>query len=242
MQRQRMLNTQDLPKLCFAETQSSYADYRIREQIEMMSQLVISLGFVILFGGVAPLIVPFCLVVFVIQFRVTAYLLMTTTKRPFPRRAFGIGAWTKVIMFIRSVGALFSAYLLAVYGAMFRGQQTITRLSGMFGFCIFVFVLWCLVDLFMPPTCPEAELLKERRAYVKNRLMEVCASTAHSKITAKQQSPRPLRHALSGLGPFPTEGALEATTSVRQSLRDALEQRWEKIPTFAEAEASREII
>merc|ERR1719276_408352 len=149
------LGGQRPPKLCYAETQASYTEFRIRQQIEMMLQLVISLGFVIMFGNVAPLIVPFCLAVFVVQLRVTAFLLVTTSKRPFPRRAFGIGAWQAVVVFLRGVGALFSAYLLAVYGAMFRGQELITRLSGMFGFCIFVFVLWLLVDLFCPSASPE---------------------------------------------------------------------------------------
>merc|ERR1719503_291145 len=221
--RKRELNTQELPQLCFAETQSSYAEFQIREQIEMMSQLVVSLGFVIMFGGVAPLIVPFCLVVFVVNLRVTAFLLMTASKRPFPRRAFGIGAWTKVIGVIRGIGALFSAYLLAVYGAMFRDQETITRLSGMFGFCIFVFVLWALVDLFVPSESPEAALLKKRRAYVRNRVMDVTAHANHAKDELRPDKD------------------MEASQQQRSSLRSAQLQRWEDIPTFAEAEALGEI-
>lgn len=251
--RQQELNTEERPKLCYAEIQSNYAEFRIREQIEMMSQLVVSLGFVIMFGSVAPLIVPFSLLVFVVNLRIEAFLLMTASKRPFPRRAYGIEAWTMVIRAIRGIGALFSAYLLAVYGAMFRGQETITRLSGMFAFCLFVLIIWALVDLVFPSTSPEADLLKERREYVKNRLMEKCAETAHNKhmaeADARRVSPRlsgartPTRH---GLSPrygdhFPTAKEVGASDHRRRSLRAAMLQRWEDIPTFAEAEATGEI-
>merc|ERR1719387_1525816 len=54
---------------CYAEEQGKYAKFGLREQISGMNQCVISLGFVILFGAIAPIMVPFSLAVFMVQLR-----------------------------------------------------------------------------------------------------------------------------------------------------------------------------
>lgn len=169
------------PKECFTEEQSNYSELDIRSQIQMILQPVISIGFVILFGGVAPVIVPFVLAVFVVQLRASAFLLVATTKRTLPRISQGIGAWGKVLAGLRGIGALFASYLLVVYGAMFKGQQVITRLTGMFGFVLFILILWEFVDQVVPTQSPEAKLLAKRRAHVKDRIFAVCAHVSRAR-------------------------------------------------------------
>merc|ERR1719326_703241 len=81
------------PPRSFAEEQSKYLPFRIREQIEAMLQLVIPLGYVLIFGAVAPITVPMCFAVFVVQLRASAHLLASTAKRTVPRRQVGVGHW-----------------------------------------------------------------------------------------------------------------------------------------------------
>merc|ERR1719487_1844023 len=64
----------EIPARGFVEEQAKYEPFRIREQIEAMVQLVIALGYVLIFGAVAPRIVPLCFCVFAVQFRATAYM------------------------------------------------------------------------------------------------------------------------------------------------------------------------
>lgn len=228
-------------KMCFTEAQEKFGEFRIHEQVQMMLQLVIALGFIILFGGVAPIIVPFVLAEFVVQLRATAFLLVTTTKRTFPRRAFGIGAWKRVMVGLRSAGAVFAGYLLVLYSEFFEGTPTISRVTGMFCFCLLVFVLWELVDVACPRTSSEADLLDRRRDRVKDRLFESCAQASHTKTESKF-APR-----VSGRGNMLQVSADcdTARDGSALSLKAGVGGRWADVPSFAEhtarvAERSKE--
>merc|ERR1719428_1576518 len=74
----------------FAEEQGKYSEFRMRQQIENMLQLVLALGYVLIFGAVVPLLVPLCLVEFIVQLRASAFLLTLTAKRAVPNQQTGI--------------------------------------------------------------------------------------------------------------------------------------------------------
>ncbi len=84
------VGTDAIPERTFIEEQGKFASYRMKDQITAMLQLVIPLGYVILFGGVAPIIVFYALAVFAVQLRATAFLLVTSSKRPVPRKSLGL--------------------------------------------------------------------------------------------------------------------------------------------------------
>merc|ERR1719487_2655957 len=118
------------PSRCFAEEQSKYTEFRIREQIESMLTLVISLGFVFMFGTVAPIVVPLSFLVFWVQLRANAYLVTMATKRTVPRKQVGIGAWQDVMELLMKFGILFSGFLIVAYGDTFKGTPLIAKLTG----------------------------------------------------------------------------------------------------------------
>jgi hypothetical protein len=95
----------------FVERQAKFPGYRFKEQIEDMLELVIALGYVFLFGAVAPSIVVFCLVVFIVQIGSNSYILLHFTQRSVPRTQNGVGAWRDVIRLLTLAGVLFSAFL-----------------------------------------------------------------------------------------------------------------------------------
>merc|ERR1719329_1050910 len=97
--------------------------------------LVISLGYVLIFGAVVPLSIPMCFLVFVVQLRATAYQATTSSRRPLPRVTNGIGSWYNIIYFLMGFGVLFSGFQLVAYGESFKECRVITKLTG---FLIFV--------------------------------------------------------------------------------------------------------
>merc|ERR1719436_573016 len=80
-------------KRAFIEEQLNYIDFGTIEQIARMQTLAITLGYVILFGGIAPVIIPFCLAAFAVELHTSSFLLITSTKQVFPENSLGIGAW-----------------------------------------------------------------------------------------------------------------------------------------------------
>jgi len=154
----------------FEEDQSKYEEFRIKEQIETMCQLVLSLGFVLLFGAIAPLIVIFCFVVFVTQLRCSWYLMTNCSRRPIPRVHHGVGAWSQTIWILMHIGVLFSGYLFVEFGVTFQGVPVLTKLTGIIIFCVCTVVGWGIVDFFWPPHEPDIVLLQSRRDHVLRRL------------------------------------------------------------------------
>merc|ERR1719333_1662567 len=73
-----------VPERTDVETQGKFGPYRTREQIEAMTQLCLALGYVLIFGGVAPLVVPMCCLVFLVQIRASAVLITTAVNRSVP--------------------------------------------------------------------------------------------------------------------------------------------------------------
>merc|ERR1719221_297768 len=92
--------------------------------------MVLALGYVLLFGAVAPSIVPFCMVVFFVQIVTSSYLLLAYTQRSLPRTSDGIGAWREIVLLLNMSGVLFASYVFAAESDMLRNTPVITKLSA----------------------------------------------------------------------------------------------------------------
>jgi len=161
-----------IPKRYHVEEQSKYGVNRYQEQVENMLQLVLALGFVFWFGGVAPIIVPCCLAVYVVQLRASAYMLLCYTQRPLPRTAVGIGSWRSIINFMMQGSVIFAGFLVTVYGDTFRRTPLLTRMAGVFLYVMFIWTCWFFVDKICPGHSDDAQLLWERRKYVVKKIMD----------------------------------------------------------------------
>jgi hypothetical protein len=191
----------DLPERSYAEEQSKHAEFRVRQQIEAMCMLVISLGYVLIFGAVAPIMVPFCMGVFVLELRFTALMLTTLTKRTVPRGQLGIGAWKNVVLFVMKVGVAFSGFLLVTYGDTFANARLLAKISAAVAFCVLMVIFWELIDIFLPQTDREVSKLGARRTHVEQRIRQAC----------KHEAPRSLQEALGD----PTGAVATAFTQMR---------------------------
>merc|ERR1719223_1496367 len=177
----------EAPRRTFMEEQSKYSENHVQDQIQAMLELVISLGFVILFGGVAPIIIPFCFAVFMVQLRARAFLLVTSTKRAIPRMAQGIGYWRNVITVVMQFGVLFNGYLLAVYGDNLQGQALITKVTAVFVFCLLSSIIVLVVDVAFPGTSRIANLMTDRRTLVVNKILDEAALAAEDLEGAERR-------------------------------------------------------
>jgi len=175
----KQLGTDDIPKRSFIEEQSKYLDFQAQEQVQAMIQLVVPLGYVMMFGGIAPMIIPMCFVVFAISLRAGAFSLITAAKRPVPREMYGIGSWREVVLGLMYIGLFFSGFLMAAYGDMLDGTWMITRMSIIAIFCLIVCTIWMAIDFILPVSCKSAEIMAARRARIAHRIEEeVTKSTA----------------------------------------------------------------
>jgi len=200
---------QEAPKRSFAELQSKFAESRMQEQIESTMQLVLALGFVLLFSAIAPIIVPFSLVVFVVQLRGSAYLLVNLSKRPLPRHQYGIGIWGGIVAFLVELSIFFSGFLIVTYGDEFRGKQLITKLTGLILYIVAMNCIMRGVDLVYPPTMEETQVLKARRDRVRKVVLERAAHVAHAP-KARDQSTDDHKEALIALSNVIARGDWDA--------------------------------
>jgi hypothetical protein len=158
----------------YLEEQSKSNHFGTREQIENKLQLVLGLGFVLLFGTLQPLVVPLCLIHFAITVEIRAHLLLHYTKRCVPHRLAGIGAWREVVILLMNVSVFSNGFLLITWGRFLKGGSLIAKLTGLIFWIVLVSVLWAIVDMVVPRQSAEAELLEKRRNYVKRVLTETC--------------------------------------------------------------------
>jgi len=152
----------------FAERQRSYNKFDMPEQIEVMLQLMLSLGYVLLFGSAAPLIVPLCFLVFRVQVQASAMLLTECTRRPFPQSLAGIGVWCDVVQVLMVMGVVTNGFLIVHYGYAFSGTLIAAKLTGCFLYCILAVILRaCMSEI--GPSRDSVKLLEARR----NRVLQV---------------------------------------------------------------------
>jgi len=194
LQKELQDSNRELPVRGFVEEQAKYDEFRIREQIEGMVQLVVALGYVLIFGAVAPIIVPLCFLVFSVQFRLTAYMTTRSSRRPLPRRSLGLGAWEGVIHFIMGFGLVFSGFLLVIYGPSFRGTYLLTKVSGLVAYVALMLLAWQVVALICPATSNGAKLLSSRREHVLKKVAQANeeANIAHLKTQNKGRQASPI--------------------------------------------------
>jgi len=167
----------EMPKRYSLEEQAKYVVITEQEEVQNMLTLVISLGFVLLFGGVAPLVVPCCLCVFAMQLRAFAVFLTTDAQRPHPQDSAGIGNWHSCIRFLMLVGVFYAGLLFVAFGPTFKGTSLMAKSTGLVCFCLASAMLWALIDIACPATDPDTALLAKRRAYVLGKLMKSAGSS-----------------------------------------------------------------
>lgn len=157
----------------FLEKQSFREEYDYKRQCWCMLQPVVSLGHVMLFGTVAPIAVPLCLLVFLIS-RYTSVIHITTySKRPLPYLGIGIGPWQSALKGLMHFGVFITGSLLTVFGDAFVGTPLITKTVGLILFSLSTIIIWGIVDAIVPPNESSSDVLTTLRNHVKKAVRHV---------------------------------------------------------------------
>merc|ERR1719191_2078357 len=141
---------QEPPERSFVEEQAKMITIDEPYEVQNMMTLVIALGYILLFGGVAPRVVLYSFAVFVVQLRAFAVLLTTSAQRPFPQRAQGIGNWGVVVVFLMNCGVIYSGFLFVAFGKTFKKSDIMAKMTGFVIFLVGMYCFWGLIDLFFP--------------------------------------------------------------------------------------------
>eukprot|EP00747_Dinoflagellata_sp_TGD_P031056 gnl/TRDRNA2_/TRDRNA2_135040_c1_seq1.p1 gnl/TRDRNA2_/TRDRNA2_135040_c1~~gnl/TRDRNA2_/TRDRNA2_135040_c1_seq1.p1 ORF type:complete len:786 (+),score=117.30 gnl/TRDRNA2_/TRDRNA2_135040_c1_seq1:128-2359(+) len=200
----------------FAEEQAKYSKFRIRSQIENTLQLVLALGYVLIFGAVMPVLVPVCVAEFVVQLRANSFLLTMTAQRTVPRQQAGIGAWQDVVRLLMSIAVAFQALMLVKFGTCFEEATVLVKVTALLVYIFVMLLIFEIVDFLFPQKSDDAEILGHRRHYVEHKLQEACGNTYDlKKGTSKMGAPE--------LGKMKSWDSESLSVSVHHG-------RWERIP------------
>lgn len=156
----------DPPSRPRAEEEAMMQKFGTPEQCRYACQLMLSVGFIVLFGGVVPIMVPFSLLLFALNLRVGAKVILNYTQRPFPRKSQGIGSWKNIMLLLMSLGVLFSGFMMVCNSVFFIGTPLITKLTGFILYCLVMRVVWAVVDYIVPEISKEVEILKVQQEHV----------------------------------------------------------------------------
>lgn len=180
------------------EEQAKYSPHRVQQQVEVIVGLALSLGHVVLFGGLAPVAAALAFAMFFVRWRASAHLLLYWSQRPFPRTGTGLSSLLRAFNILLQAGAFTTAFLVAVYSAGMGSAPSFVKLSGVLFVVALVHTMWILVDLILPPDDGAAKMLKRKQRYVMNktlmcgtsklpspdrRVQEQCEPTASHHLT-----------------------------------------------------------
>mmetsp|Transcript_11163 Transcript_11163/g.25184 ORF Transcript_11163/g.25184 Transcript_11163/m.25184 type:complete len:993 (+) Transcript_11163:177-3155(+) len=157
----------------FMEKQAKYSEFHVSQQVETHLQLVISLGFILLFGSVAPIVVVFAFVFFNCQLRASAWLLTHVCKRPPPWGSRGVGAWREVVYFLMVLGIFVSGLIIVIHDEVLQDVPMVTRVTCCLLWCAAGLSVLGLSTFMLPEEDGQTALMKRRRGYVDGRLRDL---------------------------------------------------------------------
>jgi len=163
-----------------------------------MIQLMLGLGFVNLFAAIAPIVVPFCLFIFVVSLRAQAYSLTEAFQRPIPKASIGIGAWRDVVSAMMQLGVIFNSFLLVTYGDDFQGVPILSRFTAATCFAMTMYLIWGVIDMFEPASggATSSVAVLAARQHCVQETLTVKAEIQHLTTELRQDRTQSSKHEL----------------------------------------------
>jgi len=155
-----------LPKRSFMEQQGKMLAYCIEDQIQDFLDLMISLGYTVLFCAAAPKVAFISLLYFCWRLRTDSWRFATVLRRPFPSKASGIHAWNTVQSTLTWVGLLTS---VAVPLWNMKEAESLKPTEKFLLFFVLEHVaiaLKVIVSHYIPQIASATRLMITRREYV----------------------------------------------------------------------------
>merc|ERR1712048_30366 len=160
----------ELPKLSFMEQQGLMEEYGLDQQISDFQSLALTLSYVLIFSGVAPLLGIIALPVFLLRLRVDAWKMTVLLRRPFPYIMDGIGPWNVLIDTLMWMGLVCSVSIPLLNMGRFDEFDWFQKLFTFLVIERVLFVVKIITSNLLPEKSADVKLLLDRQRYVSERL------------------------------------------------------------------------
>eukprot|EP00928_Gymnodinium_smaydae_P080099 TRINITY_DN63883_c0_g1_i1.p1 TRINITY_DN63883_c0_g1~~TRINITY_DN63883_c0_g1_i1.p1 ORF type:complete len:763 (-),score=163.82 TRINITY_DN63883_c0_g1_i1:131-2419(-) len=135
-------------------------------------ELVLSLGFIMMFSVVMPMMAPLALVCNVIEIRLIAYRTSYVNKRPYPRGQEGIGSWSTIIECICSVAVMVNVALAVFTMHPIRDYSMSSKLAIFLVAEHSMLLLQRLVGAVIPAKSATQVVIEEKNASCIDEILE----------------------------------------------------------------------
>jgi len=164
------LPADELPKLSFMEQQGLMEEYGMDQQISDFQSLALTLSYVLIFWGVAPLLGMIALPVFLLRLRVDAWKMTVLLRRPFPYIEDGIGPWNTLIDTLMWIGLVCSVSIPLLNMPRFDKLDSLQKLLAFLVIERSLVIIRIVCLSLLPEESADIKLLIDRQQYVLDRL------------------------------------------------------------------------
>jgi hypothetical protein len=115
----------------FIEIQSKRPPYGLLQMNEDFNVMMLQLGYVMIFGSIAPEVIFIVLVLFLVKIRVDAFKLCSVFQRTTPARSAkeGVGEWNNVLRSLAMIGR-YAAPAIPVFNVKYLNDRELSELLG----------------------------------------------------------------------------------------------------------------
>lgn len=171
------LSARKRPVAHAVEEESQYKLHGNEARIDDFVEQLISLGFVFLFGAVAPLTIFWVLLDFVTHLRANAILLLTLTRRTIAHEVRGLGKTNIAVRLLMTAGMCNTGFFLASHGEYFQGAPLVTRVMAWMFFMFAGFIYQASLAYATGDTDYTTVLMMARRARSQHALGTIAAGS-----------------------------------------------------------------
>jgi len=156
--------------LTYLEEQSKMPHYTQEEEVADVLDMVMALGYLFLFGAQAPLLCPFCLMLFLLYLRVIAWKLCVVYRRPYPSIEHGIGSWDTVILWMSWIGVTTTVAIPLVNERAFDKWDPLQKLALFFIVERAIIIVRFVLTSIIPEKPTDVVLMQASREHVLAKL------------------------------------------------------------------------
>lgn len=135
------------------------------------AELVVILGFAILFVGAFPLAPLMALVNAYVQIRVDAWRIAIRSRRPWPNGAEDIGTWNAILDAISYLAVFINGLIISYTGDFLVNRTNPTRFATFIVYVHGIFFFKYVIDILIDDSPADVRLQIERQTFVESKLI-----------------------------------------------------------------------
>lgn len=159
-------------KRAFMERQGKMWVYEIDEYITDFLDLVVAVGYTLLFASVVPIVVIIALAILLVRLRADAWKLCSVYRRTWAFRTSGIGAWNDVLELLSWLGLMTSVAIPVLNMKAMDGYTLEQKFLIFFGIEHILILAKVVTGHSLTEVSPSTKLMMDRRQYVEDTMRD----------------------------------------------------------------------